>query len=361
MGFLMKFTDRSIKWAVIIAVLTLVLVLAGYYAAVQGRVDAGEIHTEDAFDEDDVDDEDIDNENTDFNVEDDTPPVIADPVNTKLTTGKPCSTMLVEEGSTNLLIIGEDKASHLFDTIGIISIDKKNSTMKFIMIPRDTYIEYNEDILNALDKAGKKDLPGFYKINNTHHIGVLIKYQGKYPAKSISFLSDVVKEKFGVDTDDYVKVNTEGFVELIDHFGGVEINVPYDMNYEDPTQDLYIHLTKGKQTLDGRQAEGFVRFRQGWKEDGTNFEIGDTERKKNQINFLKAFMNQQGTAKNIKKLPEMFKILDKSIISSIGLGDVITTYTGLAGDIIIDKYEIESVNLEGKQIRINGSAYIDIE
>ena len=49
----------------------------------------------------------------------------------------------------------------------------------------------------------------------------------------------------GIPIDFYVKVNTRGFVRLVDAIGGVDFNVPVDMNYEDPTQDLYIHFSKG--------------------------------------------------------------------------------------------------------------------
>ncbi|NJD01853.1 MAG: LytR family transcriptional regulator [Ruminiclostridium sp.] len=355
----MKFADRSIKWAVIVAIFSVVLVVTGYYAALifEGKTDAGEVHAEDVSDNDENYIVDKDGTGTD----NDPSPIFVDTADTKLTAGKVCSTRLVEEGSVNILIIGEDKASHLYDTIGIVSINKDKKTIKFIMIPRDTYIEYNKNILDALEKAGKLKEPGFLKINNTHHIGVLIKYEGKYKAQSISFLADVIKEKFGVEVNDYVKINTEGFTELVDQYGGVEINVPYDMNYEDPTQELSIHLQEGIQHLDGSQAEGFVRFRQGWKEDGTKLDVGDIERKKNQIDFLKAFIKQHGTIKNIGKIPETFRIMGRSIISSIGAGAVLTTYIGLAKDIIMDKYEVESVIPDGKQIWINGSAHIDIQ
>ena len=278
-----------------------------------------------------------------------------------LTVGKAYSGKLVEENSINILVIGEDKVSYLYDTIGIMSISKEKGTMKLIMIPRDTYIEYNDDILGALKKAGKAGYPGIYKINYTHHIGTLIDYEGKFTSKTISFLADVIKEKFGVPVNDYIKVNTQGFVKLVDLFGGVEIKVPYDMNYEDPTQDLYIHLEKGLQVLKGSQAEGFVRFRQGWRKDGTFFEVGDTERKKNQINFMKAFIQQHGSIRNINKLPGMLGILGKNVKTSMSAADVLTTYIGLAKDIVSDKYQIESENLEGRQIRINGSAYLEVE
>ena len=279
-----------------------------------------------------------------------------------LTVGKPYSKKLVEEGSTNILIIGEDKVSSLYDTIGIASIDKKTKSVKLIMIPRDTYIEYNEDIINALDKAKLLHSPGVLKINYTHHVGTKINYEGRFDSGSMSFLADVVEEKFNVEIQDYVKINTRGFIELIDHLGGVSIYVPYNMDYEDPTQDLYIHIPKGTQKLDGYNAEGFVRFRQGYKEDGSFFEIGDTGRKNNQINFLKQIIKQKGTVKNVGKIPGIIKVLGRNVKHSIGVGDVLSTYMSMATDIIKDEYEITSENLSSeKMIRIDGSSYLVLE
>lgn len=279
-----------------------------------------------------------------------------------LTIGKPYSQKIVEDGAKNILIIGEDKVNSLYDTIGIASIDKAGKKVKLIMIPRDTYIEYNDDIRAALDKANLLHSPGVLKINYAHHVGTKIQYEGKFDSGSISFLAAVVEEKFGVEVHDYVKINTKGFAELIDCLGGVEINVPYDMNYEDPTQDLYIHIPAGRRLLDGNDAEGFVRFRQGYREDGSFFEIGDTGRKQNQLNFLRQMIKQKGTLKNIDKIPNIIKILGKNVKHSIGVGDVLKTYMGMATDIITDDYEIVSVNLNSdKMIRIDGSSYLVLE
>jgi len=280
---------------------------------------------------------------------------------TRLTVGKPYKTKLVGDNSTNILIVGEDKTSYLYDTIGIVSIDAEEGKIRIIMLPRDTYIEYNKRIMDFLDKAGKLREPGFLKINNAHHIGAMIKYEGKFKTHSMSFLADIIKEKLGIEVKDYVKINTRGFVEIVDLFGGVDINVPYDMNYDDPLQDLSIHLKKGLQHLDGKQAEGFVRYRQGYDENGVFREYGDTERKKNQILFLKEFIKQHGTVRNIDKIPELMKVLGKNIDHSVGFGDILLNYIGLLKDVVVKKYEIESVNIDGKSQWIYGSSYIIID
>lgn len=279
-----------------------------------------------------------------------------------LTTGKPYSQKIVEEGSKSILILGKDKVDNLYDTIGIVSIDKDNKMIKLVMIPRDTYIEYNEDILSKMGNMGILHTPGIHKINSTHKIGSMIDYNGKFANGSISFLAEVIEEKFCLELDDYIIINIRGFRELVDHLGGVDIYVPYRMDYRDPTQDLVIDLQKGMQHLDGYKAEGFVRFRQGYREDGSYFEVGDIGRKKNQLTFMQQLIKQKGTIKNIGKIPGIIEILGKNVQHSIGLGDVLNTYMGLAAAAITDGYEISSVNIDSeKTTRIDGSAYLVLD
>ena len=289
------------------------------------------------------------------------PPVLSQDDDKSITTGVKYSGKLVGEGTRNVLIIGEDKLNDLYDTIGIASIDEQNGGLKLIMIPRDTYIEYGGEIADYLNEVGKSKSPGINKINCAHLIGSMVKYKGKFKSGPTSFLAQVIKEKFSIDVDDYVKINTSGFASMVDLFGGIDINVPYLMNYDDPTQDLHIHLAKGMQHLDGGQAEGFVRYRQGFKEDGSYFEIGDPGRKKNQLNFLQAFIKQNGTLTKIDKIPRLINLLGKNVQHSIGVGDVLQVYIKLAKDIVLSKYQIETENLDGRQTKINGSAYIILE
>jgi LCP family protein required for cell wall assembly len=276
-----------------------------------------------------------------------------------LTIGKPYSKKLVEDGAKNVLITGKDKLNNLYDTIGIVSIDTGKKTVKFIMIPRDTYIEYNSDILSRLKEVNLLHEPGVYRINYTHHVGNLVGYEGRFDSGSISFLADVIGEKFGVKLDDYVSININGFRKLVDHLDGVDIYVPYNMDYEDPLQDLYIHIPKGMQRLYGSDAEGFVRFRQGYKEDGTMFDIGDVGRKKNQLYFMQQLIKQKGTLESIGKIPGLIDILGKNVQHSIGLGDILKTYMSIASEVITDGYEITTENLHtDKMTRVDGASYL---
>ena len=87
---------------------------------------------------------------------------------------------------------------------------------------------------------------------------------------------------------DYTRVYFEGL--------GIDFDVPCDMNYDDPSQDLSIHLTAGKQTLNGEQAMGLVRFRSGYS-------MADLERVRVQREFISAAMDQWISVKNLWKMP----------------------------------------------------------
>jgi len=281
-----------------------------------------------------------------------------------VTEGQSYPENLVADGSMNILIIGEDKVAGLYDTIGILSMDDDGKVAKIIMIPRDMYINYNMKVRHHLESLGRARNAAFYKINAAYDIGIKMKYEGKFNTSAINFLADIIKEVFRIEIRDYIKINTEGFRQIVDLFGGVDINVPYLMDYDDPFQNLHIHLNKGPQHLNGAQAEGFVRFRQGYDENKVFRSYGDIERKKNQIAFLKAFVNQKLTLGNITKIPGLIKTLNKNMKTSVDAGDILTAYMGTLKDLALKKYSIESTTIIGKNSTINGSyCYIvgDIE
>ena len=77
----------------------------------------------------------------------------------------------------------------------------------------------------------------------------------------------------GYRVDSYALFDVEVFVELIDAMGGIDFDVPVDMDYDDPGQDLSIHVQKGYQHLNGYQTMGVFRFRNTYANGdiGSNF------------------------------------------------------------------------------------------
>ena len=156
--------------------------------------------------------------------------------------------------SYTFLVIGRDNAGFNTDTLMLITYKVKDSKISILNIPRDLYI--NTDKYKG-------------KINGVLICGYIAAYrEGKNENEAleqgIRFLEEMIHYTLGIPVDRHIIIDTEGFKFLVDSIGGIDMEVPQDMDYEDPEQNLYIHLKKGWQTLDGDKAEQLVRFRKGY-------------------------------------------------------------------------------------------------
>ena len=143
-----------------------------------------------------------------------------------------------KEYTYTFLLCASDQASGNVDTMIVATYDTVNQTIAMASIPRDTLIE-------GVSGKGKH----FYKLCSM------------YPYNGIDALKEEVRKIVGFPVDFYVKVNTKGFVKLVDAVGGVNFNVPVHMAYDDPAQNLHINFEPGMQYLTGTDALKVVRCR----------------------------------------------------------------------------------------------------
>lgn len=177
---------------------------------------------------------------------------------------------------TNILITGVDKEESLTDVLMVASFISKTGEINLLSIPRDTYISYKGENLTALRKVNK-GAPSYMKANSVY---AYTKSAGIEPLKT------TVENLLGIKIDYYVKVDLDAFVSIVDAVGGIYFDVPKGgLKYSDPTQDLYINLKEGYQLLDGKAAEGLVRFRKGYTRQ-------DLQRVEVQQQFIKEFIKQ---------------------------------------------------------------------
>lgn len=198
-----------------------------------------------------------------------------------------------QTGKINILTIGLDNDGLRTDTIIVASYDLDNDTVRLLSIPRDTrmYVGGNYQKINcayAVSKNGKKN-----GVNGT---------------------IEAVTRLTGIPINYYVEFTFETFREVIDALGGVDFDVPQNMNYDDPAQNLHIHLKKGFQHLDGDKAEQLVRFRK--------YPMGDIGRVAVQQDFIKALSQQKLNSSVIGKLPDLFKVLQKDVKTNFKLSDI---------------------------------------
>ena len=194
-----------------------------------------------------------------------------------------------------VLVMGESTGSS--DTMIACSYDPKTQKASMLSIPRDTFIGDNT----------KKARPG-NKLNSFYS-------NGSTPEKTIEAINKVT----GLNLKYYILIDTKALKELVNIVGDVEFNVPIDMDYDDETQDLHIHLKEGLQKLNGDKVEQVVRFRH--NNDGSTYSykygIEDYGRMKTQRNFLKALAKQTLKVENILKINEFIDIAQKYVETNI--------------------------------------------
>lgn len=194
----------------------------------------------------------------------------------------------------NLLVMGLDEEQVRSDVLIVLNFDPNGGRLNVLSIARDTRVRVK---------------------NRTSKINALIKIGGE------KLVMEKVEELTGLDIQYYITLNFEGFRRIVDALDGVEIAVPFNMNYEDPDQDLHIHLKKGVQVLDGKKAEQFVRYRKGNKR-GIGYEDGDVGRIKMQHEFIKALIKQKLKLKYISKIDDIYLILKKCLKTNIDIKDI---------------------------------------
>jgi len=192
----------------------------------------------------------------------------------------------------NILLVGIDeadskdpKAAHRADSMLLCGIHTRTGAVSLLSIPRDTRVV----------------IPGHG--SSFDKFGHAYAYGG--PGMTVATVEDFLK----IPVHHYVVAEWQGFIRVVDALGGVDLYVDADMNYEDPYQNLKIHLKKGFQHLDGQQAGEYVRFR--------HDEMGDIGRVARQQKFMKAFASQAIRLSNIPRIPLILSTISESVQTNL--------------------------------------------
>lgn len=192
---------------------------------------------------------------------------------------------LAEEGS--LLFVGVDDYG-VPDTIFTYEMSEEGKATIY-SIPRDTFVTDNMKIA-----------------------ALLIQENGD--EKLIQAVSEIT----GRPVKDYVRMDLTALEAVMDALGGVTFTVPQDMDYEDPYQDLSIHLKAGEQTLSGKDAVGLLRYRKGYPE-------GDLKRVEVQQAFLMELFRQKCNPAYLKEIPAVMDAIKGHVTTNL-IGEDVVKY-----------------------------------
>lgn len=210
-------------------------------------------------------------------------------------------------GVYTLLVVGKDTGGGgNTDTMILATYDTKAKTLNAISLPRDT--------MTNVSWSNKK-------LNTVYNY-----YKGKdketQVEKGMTALKTHVAKLTGIFPDFYVMVDWDAVGELVDAIGGVTFDVPYDMHYDDPYQDLHIHQDKGVRKLTGEDAMQVIRWRKNNGQYG-KLQIGDSGRMKIQQDFLMATAKECLQLKHLMNASEFARIFTENVTTDLTVGNLV--------------------------------------
>ncbi len=224
----------------------------------------------------------------------------------------------------NVLVVGSDRNDKAHDvgrsdTIMVVGVDLKNKKINMLSIPRDTRVTI----------PGRKYAS---RINEAYSVGGVEK------------VKETVSGLLGIPIDYYAETNFEGFKDVVDLLGGVEIDVEERMKAH--THYDNIDLQPGLQTLNGADALGYVRFRYN--------AAGDFGRAQRQQKFLIAVAKKMTQPSNITKLPALMEKMDEVVDTDLTVPQILRLAKDFVG---IAPEDVTHALLPVYGETINGASY----
>jgi LCP family protein required for cell wall assembly len=226
-------------------------------------------------------------------------------------------------GKKNIVVMGCDIRKDdvgRSDTLFVVMLDKSIKNAALLSVPRDTRVKIKEH--------------GWDKINSAFAYG------------GHKLTQETVQDFLGIKLHNYVVVDFQGFKDLVDVIGGVDINVEKRMYYYDPYANFEIDLRPGKQHMDGKTAMQYVRYRD---------EEGDIGRIRRQQKFIMALYKQIASKNIIAKMPGVSKQIMSMVKTDLSLKEMVEL-----GNVMRDMMEKDGLKMAmvpGTPKYIDGISY----
>ena len=199
-----------------------------------------------------------------------------------------------------VLILGRDTGGGgNTDTMLLASYDVTNQKATVMSIPRDTMVNVSWDIK---------------RINSVYNY-----YGGG--ERGLQYLYQEIAQLVGFEPDYRVVVEWDAVGEIVDAMDGVWFDVPRDMNYDNPYQDLHIHQEAGYRLLSGEDAMEVLRWRH--NNDGTGYATGDLGRIETQQAFLKAMVEQLLQIGNLTKINQFIEVFQNNVETDLSFQNIL--------------------------------------
>jgi len=197
------------------------------------------------------------------------------------------------------LAFGIDEGNNV-DALLVAAYNGETRQAYIISIPRDTRVD--------VQRRSRK-------IVSSYPVGLL---RGGGHDDGVEQVMLEVQTLLGFRPDFYVSIHEAVIVNVVDAIGGVHIDVPFHMRYDDPCQNLHIDIPAGSQRLDGTNALHFARYRLG---NDRRYNITDYERIENQQQLIAATLHELLSPRTLLRVPGLVRAYQDNIETNLTLGE----------------------------------------
>lgn len=208
------------------------------------------------------------------------------------------------QDTTNILLLGSDRrgarGTGRTDVMIVVAVDSVNQRVGVVSLPRDLYV----------------NIPGVgqQRINTADVYGEL-----RRPGSGISLVKETIESNLGIPIDKYVRIDFEGFIQVIDALGGITVTVdcPLHETWRDPAAPgdaVRLDFEPGDHHMDGRTAMWYVRTRR---------QGNDLDRGRRQQRVLVGLKNRAEEANLLPQVPALFNALRGNVDTDLSLLDVV--------------------------------------
>ncbi len=225
-----------------------------------------------------------------------------------------------EQDIYNFLFVGKDRVALNTDVIMLINFNTSTKKIAVLQIPRDTYIQlgYYNGKINGLF--------AYYYLTNKNDSKVALR-----------LLADTLEQNLCIKIHNTAYIDLDGVTAIVDSLGGVEVNVPSTISYFDIDQRKYVTIPAGLQTLNGEQAEQFIRHR------GTYLQA-DIGRGDAQKVFVSGLIKKVKSDFNLTTISKLVENAFEYISTDVSLPDAVYFAKQLLG---VDMSEIKFMSMLG--------------
>ncbi|WP_414044595.1 LCP family protein [Macrococcus equi] len=214
---------------------------------------------------------------------------------------------------------GQKASQARTDAMILATFDRSNKQIRLVSIPRDT--------LAYIPSVKQYD-----KITHAHAEGG--------PESSMQAVENI----FNVPVDYYARVNMQAFVDIVDELGGIEFNVPFDIDEPTKLDKGRIKVKKGKQLINGDEALALVRSRH------VDTDLG---RGKRQMQMIEAIVKKAKDTNSLSKLDDLVEIVGNNAKHNLTFDNI----TSLASYYTSNDVEFKQIQLKGTNYMYNGVYY----